>query len=218
MGPLTITESIVEHLRTHIITGALKPGQKLNESKLSSHLGVSRPPLREAFRMLENEKLVQSVSRKGSCVTDISSKDCQDVFEVREMIECTAVDLLKTKAIRSLPEVASVLEKTADLSIPTSSDPHIRFQYLKAVDDFHVKLVESAGNSRLTHFYNAIFISMARYQSMYMYEILYMNKSQRLHEQILHLISEGDYGEAKSLLKSHIQGFLEIIQNKIMGN
>ena len=51
MNPLSITESIVEHLRIHIIVGALKPGQKLNEVKLSSHLGVSRPPLREAFRV-----------------------------------------------------------------------------------------------------------------------------------------------------------------------
>ncbi len=217
MNPQSITESIVEHLRIHIIVGALKPGQKLNEIKLSSHLGVSRPPLREAFRVLENEHLVISVTRKGSYVTEISLDDCQEVFEVREMIECAAVDLLKAKRIRSLPDVASVLKKTAGLSIPNSSDPHIRFQYLKAIDDFHIKLVESAGNSRLTGFYNAIFISMARYQAMYMYKILYMEKSQEIHEQILHLIAGGDYAGAKKILKSHIAGFLEVIQNKIIG-
>jgi len=217
MNPLSITESIVEHLRIHIIVGALKPGQKLNEIKLSSHLGVSRPPLREAFRVLENEHLVISVSRKGSYVTEISFEDCQEVFDVREMIECASIDLLKAKGIKSLPEVASVLEKTANLSIPNSSDPHIRFQYLKAIDDFHIKLVESAGNSRLTGFYNAIFISMARYQAMYMYKTLYMDKSQGVHERILHTINGGDYAEAKRLLKLHIVGFLELIQTKIMG-
>jgi len=217
MNPLSITESIVEHLRIHIIVGALKPGQKLNEVKLSSHLGVSRPPLREAFRVLENEHLVVSVSRKGSYVTEISLEDCQEVFEVREMIECASIDLIKAKGIKSLPEVASVLEKTANLHIPNSSDPHIRFQYLKAIDDFHIELVESAGNSRLTNFYNAIFISLARYQAMYMYETLYMDESQGAHEQTLHLINGGDYEAAKSLLKSHIAGFLELIQNKIIG-
>ncbi len=216
MNLQSITESIVEHLRIHIIVGALKPGHKLNEIKLSSHLGVSRPPLREAFRVLENEHLVTSVTRKGSYVTEISFEDCQEVFEVREMIECAAIDLLRAKGIRSLPEVALVLKKTTDLSIPASSDPHIRFQYLKAIDDFHIKLVESAGNSRLTGFYNAIFISMARYQAMYMYNILYMDKSQGVHERILHRIKGGDYAEAKKLLKSHIIGFLEIIQNKII--
>jgi len=217
MEIMGVGESVLQYLRVHIINGEFTAGQKLNEIELSSSLGISRAPLREAFRVLENEHLVVSVSRKGSYVTEISLEDCQEVFEVREMIECASIDLIKAKGIKSLPEVASVLEKTANLHIPNSSDPHIRFQYLKAIDDFHIKLVEAAGNSRLTNFYNAIFISLARYQAMYMYETLYMDESQGAHEQTLHLINGGDYEAAKSLLKSHIAGFLELIQNKIIG-
>ena len=217
MEPRSITESIVEHLRIHIVSGALEPGQKLNEVQLSSHLGISRPPLREAFRVMENEQLVNSVSRKGSYVTEISLEDCQEIFEVRDMIECAAIDLLKAKGIKNLPEVASAVEKAAGLPIPVSSDPHKRFQYLKAVDDFHIKLVESAGNSRLTHFFSAIFISLARYQAMYMYKAGLMNKSQEVHEQIIYLIKGGDYVKAKKLLKSHISGFLAFMQKEMSG-
>ena len=215
MNTLTISESIVEHLRTHIIVGALKPGQRLNEIKLSSHLGISRPPLREAFRVLENERLVISVHRKGSYVTEISLEDCQEIFEVREMIECAAIDLLKAKGIRDLPEVASAIERASGLPIPNSSDPHNRFEYLKSVDDFHIKLVESSGNSRLIHFYNSIFVSLARYQAKYMYKADIMNKSKEVHECILQLIKAGKYDEAKKLLKSHILGFVNFMQ-KIM--
>jgi len=215
MALLSITESIVEHLRIHIIVGALKPGQKLNEVQLSSHLGISRPPLREAFRVLENEQLVISVSRKGSYVTEISLEDCQEIFEVREMIECAAIDLFKVKGIKILPKVSLAVEKAAGLPIPESSDPHRRFQYLKAIDDFHIQLVESAGNSRLTHCYNSIFISLARYQAMYMYKAGLMNKSKEIHEQIIYLIKEGDYVKAKRLLSSHIRGFLEFMQKEM---
>jgi len=215
MKTLSITESIVEQLRIHIVVGALKPGQRLNESKLSSHFGVSRPPLREAFRSLENERLVIGVSRKGSYVTEISLEDCQEIFEVREMIECAAIDLLKAKGIKNLPEVASVLKETADLTIPTSSDPRERFEYLKAIANFHIKLVESANNSRLTHFFNTIFISLARYQALYMYDDLVLNRSKGVHQKILRLIKGENYAEAKGILRSHIKGFLEFMRNRL---
>ncbi|MBW2123631.1 MAG: GntR family transcriptional regulator, partial [Deltaproteobacteria bacterium] len=64
-----VTKSLVDYLRTQIITGNLPPGQKLNEIRLSSDLGVSRPPLREAFRILEHDRLVASIPRKGTYVT-----------------------------------------------------------------------------------------------------------------------------------------------------
>ena len=215
MTPLSITESIVEQLRIYIIVGALKPGQKLNEVQLSSRLGISRPPLREAFRLLENERLVISVSRKGSYVTEISWEDCQEVFQVREMIECAAVDLFKAKGIKTLPKVAAALEKTVDLLVPKNTDPQIRFQYLKTVADFHIKLVESAGNSRLVDFFNSIFISMARYQAMYMYQPGFINEAQKVHENILLFIEKGNYSQAKSLLSSHILGFLKTMKEKM---
>jgi len=215
MNTLSITGSIVEQLRIHIVVGALKPGQRLNEIKLSSHFGVSRPPLREAFRLLENEKLVIGVSRKGCYVTKISLEDCQEIFEVREMIECTAIDLLQAKGIKDLPGVASVLENTADLTVPTTSEPWKRFEYLKAIANFHIKIVESANNSRLTHFFNTIFISLARYQSLYMYESGVLNRSKGVHERILRLLKGGNYAKAKNLLRSHIKGYFEYMRKKL---
>lgn len=215
MEILSVMETVVQYLRERIITNELKSGQKLNEIELASEINISRAPLREAFRMLENEHLVVSIPRKGCYVTEISLGDCQEIFEAREMIECASVDLLKAKGIRNLPEVASALEKTADLPMPTSSDPHGKFQYLKAIADFHIKLVEAAGNSRLTHFYNAIFSSLARYQAMYTYIPGLMNTSQEVHSQILHMIKQGDHEEAKNLLKFHIESFLELMEKKI---
>jgi DNA-binding GntR family transcriptional regulator len=65
METLSVTKSRVHPLRENIIIGEFAPGQKLNEIELSSRLGISRPPLREAFRLLENEHLVRSIPRKG---------------------------------------------------------------------------------------------------------------------------------------------------------
>jgi len=214
MEIMGVGESVLQYLRVHIINGEFTAGQKLNEIELSSSLGISRAPLREAFRVLENEHLVVSVPRKGCYVTEISLRACQEIFEARVMIECTSIDFLKARGIRNLPEVGSTLEKTADLPMPTSSDPYEKFQYLKAIADFHIKLVESAGNSRLTHFYNAIFFSLARYQAMYTYVPGLMDESYKEHIEILRLIETENYDKAKRNMESHINKFIVLIGDR----
>ena len=102
MEILGVTKSTVQYLREQIITGELAPGQKLSEMEISSNLGISRPPLREAFRILENENLVLSIPRKGCYVTQVSMEDCRHIYEAREMIECHAIELLKAQNVRDL--------------------------------------------------------------------------------------------------------------------
>lgn len=213
MEIIGVTESAIQYLRVRIITGELTPGQKLNEIELSSRLGISRPPLREAFRVLENEHLIVSIPRKGCYVSEISMEDYRGIFEAREMIECFAIDLLRAKNIRDLPNVASALEVTADLFPPTSPDPYEKFNYLKAIANFHIKLIESAGNVRLNRFYYSIFSNLARYQDMYIYIPGLMDKSQEDHEQILDLIRRGNYVEAREFLRAHVNSFSKFIED-----
>ena len=210
-----VTETVIQYLRIHIVEGNLAPGQKLNEIELSSSLGISRPPLREAFRVLQNEHLIVSIPRKGSYVTEVSLEDGREIYEAREMIECFAVDLFQMKGIRNLAKVASALKVTEDLPMPTSADPYEKYEYLKAIADFHISLVEAAGNSRLHHYYYANFSALARYQSMYVYIDGLMNKSQVTHEEILHYIQKGKYDQAKERLRFHIRGFVALIEEKI---
>lgn len=215
MKIMGVTESAGQYLRVHIITGELAPGQKLNEMELASRLDISRPPLREAFRILENEHLIVSIPRKGCYVTEVSMEEGRGIFEAREMIECFSIDLLQAKKIRDLPHVASALEETADLPAPTSSDPYEKFNYLYAIANFHIKLVESAGNPQLSRFFGSIFSNLARYQEMYVYIPGLMGKSQKDHERVLDLIERGDYGEAKEFLKAHINSFLKFIEKAL---
>jgi DNA-binding GntR family transcriptional regulator len=210
-----VTETIVHNLRVHIIDRQLPPGHKLNEVELSSSLGVSRPPLREAFRMLENDHLITSIPRKGSYVTKMSIDDCREIFEAREMIECFAIELLKVKDIREIPEATVTLARTRRLRMPRTSDPYEKFNYLKAIAEFHMSLVEAAGNSRLSRSYQGIFHSLARYQDIYVFVPGLMEKSQKAHEQILSLIQKGNYEKAKEKLRFHIRGYFKTTEKKL---
>ena len=211
----SVTETVLQDLRVKIIVGELAPGSKLNEKELSSNFGISRAPLREAFRLLESEHLVVYYPRKGSYVTEISIEKCREIYQVRTMMECFAVDLLRAKGIKDLPKVESALEETVNLIMPSNDDVYNKFDYLKAIANFHISLVESAENSQLTYFYHSIFPNLARYQSIYTYISGLMNKSYEEHKEFLRLVKDCDYDEAKNYLKCHIDKFVKIIEGKI---
>ena len=85
-----LRDVVFENLRESILTGRLKPGQRLMEIQLAEGLGVSRTPVREAIRKLELEDLVVMLPRKGAYVTNMSLKEILDVLEVRASLESLA--------------------------------------------------------------------------------------------------------------------------------
>jgi len=214
----SVKEGATGYIRNKIITGEFVAGQAINETTLASHLSISRPPIREALRTLENERLIVSVPRKGAYVSKLSIKDLRDLYQVREMVECYAIELLKKKNIRNLPEVVSSLETSSNLPIPKSDDMEQRLTYLMASYDFHVKLVESSGNELLTYWNNSMCPHLNRYQFIYFYASDSHKNSQKHHQQILDFITAGAYEEAQKSLIEHIDSTFEALQNEISGN
>jgi DNA-binding GntR family transcriptional regulator len=212
---LSVTNSIVEYLRGKIIIGELPGGQRLNENQLAPKLGISRPPMREAFRILEHEHVIVSIPRKGVYIKELSINDCQEVYQMREMLECFAVDLLKAQNISSLPEVSLALTSESGLLIPPDDDQDQRLKYLKIFADFHIKMVEAPGNNRLDYFYKSIQSTLYRYQFMYLSLPGAGPHSFEEHHHILNLITAGAYDEAKKSLKAHIDRMFELLVSKM---
>ncbi len=89
---ISLADQVFEHLETDILSGKYQKGENLTESKLSLELGVSRTPIREALRRLEQEHLIEEAS-KGMMVVGISDKDLADIFEIRAALEGKAAFL-----------------------------------------------------------------------------------------------------------------------------
>ncbi|MDI3500468.1 MAG: hypothetical protein PWP22_239, partial [Thermoanaerobacter sp.] len=88
-----LRDVVFDYMKDAIITGKLKPGERLMEVQLAEKLGVSRTPVREAIRKLELEGLVVMVPRKGAYVADLDAKDLLNVLEVRSSLEGLAASL-----------------------------------------------------------------------------------------------------------------------------
>src|SRR3981081_4790077 len=82
-----------ETIREMVLSGELRPGERLVEELLAEELGIARPPLREALRVLEQEGLVLSLPRRGVIVTPLSAQDVYEIFTLRTTYERMAIEL-----------------------------------------------------------------------------------------------------------------------------
>ena len=107
---ISLADQVFEHLENDILSGKYSRGEILTESKLSAELGVSRTPIREALRRLEQEHIIEE-SGKGSVVLGITQKDLEDIFLIREKLECLAASLAaKSRTEEQLNELKETLE------------------------------------------------------------------------------------------------------------
>jgi len=157
---LPLRDVVFNKLRQEILTGKLKPGERLREIQLADKMGVSRTPIREAIRMLELEGLVRMLPRRGAEVAEITQKDLNDVIEVRTALEQLAIELackhMTSSGIDLLKE--NVLEFEREMSSKDVSK-------LASIDvRFHDIIFEATDNKRLIQLLNNLIEQMYRYR------------------------------------------------------
>ena len=107
---ISLADQVFEHLENDILSGKYSRGESLTQSKLSAELGVSRTPIREALRRLEQEHLIEE-SPKGMVVVGISEKDLEDIFMIRSALEGKAAALAaKNHTDEQLATIREALE------------------------------------------------------------------------------------------------------------
>ena len=113
---LPLRDVVFNTLREAILKGDLKPGERLMELQLASKLGVSRTPIREAIRMLEQEGLAVTTPRKGAEVAKMTLKDMEDVLEIRDALDELAVRIacqkISDEQLKQLEDMKELFEKS----------------------------------------------------------------------------------------------------------
>jgi len=199
---------VLDTIRRRILNGEFKPGQKINESEIAIHMGISRSPVREAFRVLERDGLITTLPRKGSYITNISLNDLAELFEVRKILECYAMDCIKKRAKESPDTIQSMIEEL-DRNLTKKYDP------FSVISGFHYNLVELSKNSRLIELYKILAVSLRRYWLIYHSEKGQKDISLEHHQEILNVLKKGDYSGTKTLLKKHIQYVKGVVGKRV---
>lgn len=148
--PVSIADQVFEQLERDILSGKYPQGEVLSELRLSGELGVSRTPIREAVRRLEQEHILEDTSR-GMVVVGISREDMLDIYEIRQRLEGIAAEraaaAISDDTLREMKETLG-LQK---FYIESEREPGENSDQIKNLDSrFHELLYQSCGSRPFT--------------------------------------------------------------------
>ena len=197
---LPLRDVVFKTLRQGILTGELKPGERLMEIHLANKLGVSRTPIREAIRKLELEGLVTMIPRRGAEVAQITEKSMKDVLEVRKVLDNLSVELACERITEEEKEMLrhacinfEDAVKTGDFSMIAKTDVA-----------FHDIIVAATRNIRLSQMVNNLAEQMYRYRFEYIKDSSQHDRLVQEHKEICQGILHGDKQKALDAIEAHI--------------
>lgn len=197
---LPLRDVVFQTLRKAILTGELKPGERLMEIHLAERLGVSRTPIREAIRKLELEGLVTNLPRRGAMVAEISEKGLKDVLEVRRALDTFCAELACNRITDGEKENLVKACKAFDDAVKTGDATLIA----RADVEFHDIIIGATGNDRLVAMLNNLAEQMYRYRFEYIKDETQHAKLVSEHKALMDAILKGDEEGAKKAAGEHI--------------
>lgn len=197
----SLVDQIATSLRNAVLDGSLKPGQRLRQEQLASDLGVSRTPLREAMRKLEEEGLIQILPSRGAHVARLDAAEQAAFYEVREALDGLAARLA---AQHIQPEQTTELQRILDaMSAHVEKDEQIDWH--SANLRFHQVIYEASGNAPLLRIFSQIRVT--ELTNPMTSEIYRPRRELSLleHREICAAILGGDQQSAESAARAHMQ-------------
>ena len=208
---LPLRDVVFNTLREAILKGDLKPGERLMELQLASKLGVSRTPIREAIRMLEQEGLAVTTPRKGAEVAKMTLKDMEDVLEIRDALDELAVRIacqkISDEQLKQLEDMKELFEK----STQTGNVKKIA----EADVTFHDVIYEATTNPKLVTLLNNLREQVYRYRVEYIKDPKNYPTLIAEHEAILESLKNRDVKNAVEAMHVHVANQAEAVKTVI---
>jgi DNA-binding GntR family transcriptional regulator len=204
----TLREVVADEIREMISRGELQPGERLLEDRLAEQLGVSRNPIREAMRILENTGLVVVTPRRGAYVAYLDPAGAAELLEVRSVLEAYAAQLA---AKRSTPEQLEKIRRVFEEGkAATSANDAVNAA--RCHREFHIAIEEAAGNT-----YLGPTVEPLRAQTELVFTVLLDNRGilgWEEHAALLEAIEAGDEDAARDATRRHMESVLNDLRRR----
>lgn len=148
----TLSDHVAKIIRKMILNGTLKPGEKVNQVQLAESLNISRGPIREALRMLQNEGLIIHETNKGTYVTTLSYQDAYEIYTLRALLEAKAAELaVPNLTEREFGKLEKLLEEFTEASHDNDLEREARCDI-----SFHHTIIGASKHQRLIHMHEQL--------------------------------------------------------------
>ena len=193
---------VVEALFSGLMSRRFAPGQRLVEADLTAELGVSRGTLREAFRRLAADGLIEIVPNRGAIVRRLSSRDVLELFEIRRQLEGLSARLAARRAAQ-----AQVREAFERAIAPIWSDTPRRLiqSYMDENSSFHEAVYDASGNRQLAQVSRQLQLPAIMSQIDNLLTPAALEESVAEHREIARAILDGDEDRAELTMHKHLE-------------
>lgn len=201
---------VFHKLRDDILSGKYEEHEELKEVAIGEELGVSRTPVREAFRQLELEGLIQIIPNKGAYVTGITEKDVRDIYMIRSMLEGLCARWATEHITK---EQMEEMEENIYLAKFHAQKGHLE-QLAELDNRFHDIMYEACDSKMLEHQLKDFHQYVLRVRKKTLNNANRGPKSNEEHEQIMEAIKAGDADLAEKLANQHmINAYENMVQS-----
>lgn len=193
----TLREKILETIREAIIKGSLKPGEKVAEPELAERFGISRTPIREAFRQLESEGYLTVIPRKGAVVASLSEREVEEFYAIKSILEGYAARMaaavLTEKDLEKLESLNARLQQLADEGDVKT--------FFRVHNEFHEVFLKASNNEKLMELINQLMLKFNRLRMASLALPGRMHISVKEHARIIEAFRKKDGETADNLVK-----------------
>lgn len=199
----SIVDHAVKSLEDMIVKGKLKPGQRIKEQDISTRLGISRPPLREAFKILEAEGLIRREPRRGVFVSELKEADIWEIYTLKlalySLAVTLAVDKMKNGDIEKMEKIVNRMESV----VRRSGEPDV-LKYEELNNLFHETTANIAGHGRLKKIHQSLNNQVKRMAYRSFQDVNHLKESCEYHRRIVEAMKARDRNLAEGLTREHI--------------
>lgn len=196
----SLASLVQQEIERRILQGELAPGDKLIEASLADSLGVSRGPVREAFRMLEEAGLVRQEKNRGAFVRHIALDEALEIYDLRAMMDEAVgrqlAERVTPEQLRQLRAMVDAMERAVKAG--DADDYHLLNL------QFHDTLVDFAGNRKLSVLYRRLINELSLFRRMNLASVGALPLSAGEHRAILKAIAAGDPQAAGLAMRQHV--------------
>lgn len=215
--PKSTSDQVYEYLKNEILSHNLPPGERLLERIITKTVNVSRTPVREAFRRLEQEGLVVRVHQGGVQVTQLSPESLHEVSEIRAMIEAYACDLacerIQPEAIGELQEIIQQARVVLD---NFQVNPVAQVNKLSILNtSFHDTIYRAANNDYLIKILDVVRLPILRFRPYSLMDEQHRRVSWHEHNLMIELLKRKHKVELRQLIIKHVRDVNEAVSRSL---
>ena len=201
----TLNQKVYQSIKNMIIDGELKGGDKLNEVDIANILGVSSTPVRETFRMLSMEGLVEIIPYKGVFVREYTLDEIKSVYECRRALENLALELAIDKLEESkLLELLEIINE--------ENAQKISYDVSNAIHEY---ILETSGNETLLELVDKLNYMLLHDRMQSAKDAKRKAEICKEHRELIKALIDKDLELSKKLMTEHIENGYEYIKNNI---